>query len=215
LTPTTATRSLRSAAWFALGFAALVAAHSTLLKLPYYWDEAGYYIPAARDLYLHGSLIPVSGPSNAHPPLVMAYLALAWKIFGFSVVVTRVAMLGLATFSLAGLFRLAEKIANREVAAASVICTALYPVFFTQSSLAQVDLPAAGFCFWALAAYVDKKGWETAIWFSLAALAKETAVLVPLALLACEIIERLRRKPRELRKRFSLVQLIPVFILAA
>jgi 4-amino-4-deoxy-L-arabinose transferase-like glycosyltransferase len=212
--PTTATRSLRSVAWFAIGFAALVCAHATLLELPYYWDEAGYYIPAARDLYLHGSLIPISGPSNAHPPLVMAYLALAWKTFGFRIVVTRVAMIGLATFALAGLFRLAEKIANREVAAASVICTAMYPVFFAQSSLAQVDLPAAGFCFWALAAYFDDHPWATAVWFSLAALAKETAILVPLALLAWEIIKRLRGKSSESRKRFSIAQLLPFFILA-
>src|SRR5215471_9457756 len=59
----------------------LIAAHASLLRLPYFWDEAGYYIPAARDL-LGGSLIPHCTPSNAHPPLVMAWLALAWKILG-------------------------------------------------------------------------------------------------------------------------------------
>jgi hypothetical protein len=215
VTRQTESRSLFWVIWFALGFAALVSAHVTLLNLPYYWDEAGYYIPAARDLYLHGSLIPVSGPSNAHPPLVMAYLALVWKIFGFKIIVTRVAMISLATFSLAGLFRLAERIANREVAAASVICTALYPVFFAQSSLAQVDLPAAGLCFWGLAAYFDDRPWSTAIWFSLAALAKETAILVPLALLAWQITDWLRRKPSEPRKQLSIAQLIPFLVLAA
>ena len=85
-----ASRTLRSLLWFALGFALLALAHAPLLKLPYYWDEAGYYIPAARDLWLNGSLIPLSVPSNAHPPLVMAYLALIWKIAGYKLVVTRV-----------------------------------------------------------------------------------------------------------------------------
>ena len=61
---------------FALIFCAIFAAHAPLLRLPYYWDEAGYYIPAARDLLLTGSVIPQSIPSNAHPPLVMAWLAL-------------------------------------------------------------------------------------------------------------------------------------------
>ena len=61
-------------------FGALLALHAPLLRLPYFWDEAGYYVPAARDLLLTGSLIPHSTLSNAHPPLVMAYLALWWKL---------------------------------------------------------------------------------------------------------------------------------------
>ena len=69
---------------FALFFAGLMLLHAPLLRLPYFWDEAGYYVPAARDLFLTGSLIPRSTPSNAHPPLVMAWLALAWHIFGYS-----------------------------------------------------------------------------------------------------------------------------------
>jgi len=77
-------------------FLVVVGVHWPLLRLPYYWNEAGYYIPAARDLLLQGTLIPHSTPSNAHPPLVMAYLALAWKILGYSTVVTRTAMLALS-----------------------------------------------------------------------------------------------------------------------
>ena len=30
--------------------------HVSLLRLPYFWDEAGYYIPAARDLLLTGRI---------------------------------------------------------------------------------------------------------------------------------------------------------------
>jgi 4-amino-4-deoxy-L-arabinose transferase-like glycosyltransferase len=172
---------------FALFFLALFALHAPLLRLPYFWDEAGYYIPAARDLLLSGSLIPTSAPSNAHPPLVMAYLALDWKILGFTPVVTRTSMLLVAAFALLGVFRLAQRVANTEVAIASAICTALYPVFFTQSSLAHLDLAAAAFTFWGLLAYVEDRKPATAIWFSLAVLAKETAILAPLALFAWEL----------------------------
>ena len=167
---------------FALFFLVLLALHIPLLHLPYFWDEAGYYIPAARDLLLQGTLIPHSTPSNAHPPLVMAYLALAWKILGYAPVVTRTAMLAVAAFSLLGVFRLARRVANTEVAVASSICTALYPVFFAQSSLAHLDLAAAGLTFWGLLAYVEDRRWATVAWFSLAVLAKETAILAPLAL---------------------------------
>jgi len=165
-----------------------------VLQLPYFWDEAGYYVPAARDLLLTGSLIPHTTVSNAHPPLVMAWLALWWKLVGFAPLVTRAAMLVLAAFSLLGVFRLAEHVANTKVAIASALCTALYPVFFAQSSLAQVDLTAAGLTFWGLAAYVEGQTAATALWFTLAALTKETAILAPLALTGWEMVGLLLRK---------------------
>jgi hypothetical protein len=178
---------------FAVVFAFIFLLHVPLLQLPYFWDEAGYYAPAARDILLTGSLIPHSTVSNAHPPLVMAWLALWWKMVGYAPVVTRTAMLVLAAFSLLGVFRLAERVANTKVAIASTLCTALYPVFFAQSSLAQVDLAAAGFIFWALAAYVEGQTAAATLWFALAALTKETAILAPMALAAWEIIGLLAR----------------------
>ena len=172
---------------FAVFFLALFALHVPLLRLPYFWDEAGYYIPAARDLLLTGSLVPHSTPSNAHPPLVMACLALAWKVLGYTPLVTRTVMLLFAAWSLLGVFRLAQRVANVEVAVASSLCTGLYPVFFAQSSMALVDLAAAGFIFWGLGAYVSDRYRVAALWFSLAILAKETAILAPLALFTWEL----------------------------
>src|SRR6201984_2955389 len=121
-------------------FVAVFLLHVPLLPLPYFWDEAGYYVPAARDLLLSGSLIPHTTVSNAHPPLVMAWIALWWKFVGYHPAVARSAMLVIVAFSLVGFFRLAQRVANTEVAIASMLCTAVYPVFFAQSSLAQVDL---------------------------------------------------------------------------
>ena len=126
----------------------------------------------------------------------MAWLALAWRVFGYSTLVTRTAMLALSAFSLLGLFRLSRIAANLPVAWATTALVALYPVYFTQSSMAQVDLPAAGFTFWALAAYIEDhtaankehRPWKQVLWFSLAALAKETAILAPLALFGWELL---------------------------
>jgi len=173
---------------FAVAFVVIFLLHIPLLQLPYFWDEAGYYVPAARDILLSGSLIPHTTISNAHPPLVLAWIALWWKCFGYAPLVTRSAMLLVAAFSLLGVFRLAERVANTQVAIASTLCTALYPVFFSQSSLAQVDLAAAGLTFWGLRAYLDDRRGAVAIWFSLALLAKETAVLAPVALACWELL---------------------------
>ncbi|MBV8051873.1 MAG: glycosyltransferase family 39 protein [Acidobacteriaceae bacterium] len=174
---------------FVLFYAALLVLHIQVLHLPYFWDEAGYYIPAARDLLLTGSLIPHSTVSNAHPPLVMAYLALAWKLAGFTPLVTRSAILFISAFTLLGVFRLAQRVANTEVAMASVLCTGTYPVFFAQSSLAHLDLAAAAFTIWGLLSYVEDRSWTTAVWFSLAVLTKETAIIAPVALLAFQVIK--------------------------
>jgi hypothetical protein len=179
---------------FAVIFVIIFLLHLPLLQLPYFWDEAGYYVPAARDLLLSGSLIPHTTVSNAHPPLVMAWLAGWWKVVGFAPLVTRTAMLVVAAFSLLGVFRLAERVSNKQVAIASTICTALYPIFFAQSSLAQVDLAAAGFTFWALAAYVEGRAATTILWFALAAVTKETAILAPVALAGWEFVGLLARK---------------------
>lgn len=181
---------------FALAFVATLLLHLPLLRLPYFWDEAGYYVPAARDLLLHFQWIPTSTLTNAHPPLVMAWLALAWKILGYHALVTRIAMLLISAFALMGVFRLARQVANANVALASAIVTALFPVFFAQSSLAHVDMAAGAFTIWGLADYVRDRYPHCTMWFALAALAKETAILAPAALLLWELIGIALRKTK-------------------
>jgi len=181
---------------FAAIFVFIFLLHLPLLQLPYFWDEAGYYVPAARDILITGSPIPHSTVSNAHPPLVMAWLALWWRVVGYIPLITRTAMLSLAAFALLGVFRLAERVANIQIAIASTLCTALYPVFFAQSSLAQVDLASAGLVFWGLSAHVEGEIVATAVWLSLAGLAKETAILAPIALAGWEIVGWLVRKSK-------------------
>ena len=169
-------------------FALVFVAHVPLLTLPYYWDEAGQFIPAARDLLLTGSLIPHTTLSNAHPPLVMLWLALWWKLTVFTPPVTRTAMVGVAVFALLGLWRLSRDVASESVALATVLCVALYPVFFAQSSLVHLDMMAAALTLWGLAMYVERRPVATVIFFSLAPLAKETAIVTPMALLAWECL---------------------------
>lgn len=173
---------------YALLFTFLFVTHAPLLRLPYFWDEAGYFIPAARDLLLTGSLIPHTTLSNAHPPLVMLWLAFWWKFSAFTPAVTRTAMLMAAAFALLGLWRLSRAVVDDAVALATVLCTALYPVFFTQSSMAHLDMMAAALTLWGLAMYVERRRVAAIVFLSLAPLAKETAVVTPMALLVWELL---------------------------
>jgi len=173
---------------FSLIFTSLFLLHAPLLRLPYFWDEAGYFVPAARDLLLTGSLIPHTTLSNAHPPLVMLWLAFWWKYSGFTPAVTRTAMLLVAAFALLGVWRLARRAANDQVAIATVVCTALYPVFFTQSSMAHLDMMVCALTLWGLAMYVERRPVATVVLLALAPLAKETAIITPMALLGWELL---------------------------
>jgi hypothetical protein len=179
---------------FALIFCAIFVLHAPLLRLPYFSDEAGYFVPAARDILLHGTLIPQTTLSNGHPPLVMLWAAMWWKLSSFTPAVTRTAMLLLAAFGLLGFYRLAERAANRRVALVSLGLTALYPVIFAQSSLLQLDLGAFAFTAWAVYFYVTGRRFASIGCSALATLSKETAFIAPLALFLWEMICHLRSR---------------------
>jgi hypothetical protein len=190
----------------------VLAAHAPLLRLPYYWDEAGYYIPAAFDFFRTGSLIPFSTLSNAHPPLPSVFLAACWKLFHFAPPVTRSAMCVVAALALTAVWRLAIiTTVKAQVAAATVLLTALYPVWFAQSSLAHADLFAAAATLWALAFLLEERAWLAALCFALAALSKETPIVTPVAL---AVWTASRSGPRPGRMRTALALLSPLVPLA-
>ena len=160
----------------------LLLLHYPLLRLPYYWDEAGYYIPAALDFFRSGQLVPSATLPSGHTPLVIIYLALAWHAFGFSALVTRAAMIVVAACTLAGIYALGGRVANQEIRCWSVLLLALSPLFFAQSGLAHLDLAAGLFTLLALLALLDRRPWRFALAATCAVLSKETAVvLLPVA----------------------------------
>src|SRR5208282_5516322 len=137
--------SFKGLSAFLVTFAALLLLHLPLLGLPYHWDEAGYYIPAALDFYRSWLLIPKTTLSVGHSPLVMVYLGLVWHLFGYSVWAARAAMTLVAAATVTSLYVLGRRVANREIAAWSALLLALSPLFFAQSTLVHLDLAAALF----------------------------------------------------------------------
>ena len=188
---------------FPVIFAALYASHFSLLRLPYYWDEAGYYIPAAWDFFRTGSLIPITTISNAHPPLPSIYLALWWKTSGFDPEVAREAVLLVASLGLLAVWRLALRLTGSALVAFwTVLLTGLYPIWFAQSSLAHADIFAAACTLWGLVFVLPETGrkpWAAMLWFMAAALCKETAIAVPLTLAALSLFAGLRSTSQRFR----------------
>jgi hypothetical protein len=178
--------SANSRLTFGLGFiatfGALALLHYPLLRLPYFWDEAGYYIPAALDFFRHGLLVPQSTLRTGHTPLVSICLAIAWRFAGFSPLVTRLTMVAFAAGTLVALYALGRTLTKRETAIWACALLGLSPLFFAQSTLAFLDLPAAFTTTVALWALLRRRmGWF-AVAASFAVLTKETAVvIVPVA----------------------------------
>jgi hypothetical protein len=199
---------------FAITFAGIFLLHAPLLRLPFFWDEAGFYIPAAYDLVHTHSVIPQSTLDTGHPPLPAAYLALWFSLSGWKPAVARIAMLLLAAFALTNVFLLARRVAGTGVAVASTIATAVYPIFFVQSSLAHADLPAAAFTLWGIRLAVERRLGPSQLAFSLAVLSKETAVITPLALAIWELASATGESWLK-RFRRSLIFLTPVLPLSA
>lgn len=185
--------------WLVL-FAAVAASHLTLLRLPYYWDEGGYYIPAALDFYHHGWLIPQF--TNAHPPLPSVLLGALWHIVGLHIVATRLFVCAVAAAGLTAIFKLAQRLLSASAAISLTLLTAVYPIWFAQSTLAHADIFAAALTLWAFAVYLpatsaqQRPGHDNSLYrsrigvavlFSLAALSKETAIVEPAALIALEV----------------------------
>jgi hypothetical protein len=217
---------------YPLFFAAIYLTHWSLLRLPYFWDEAGYYIPAALDFFRTGALVPHSTLTNAHPPLPSVLLAAWWRVSGLSIPGTRAFVCMVSSAALLGIYRLTRLLTGPLLAAIVTILTALYPVWFAQSTLAHADIFAAAFSLWALSYYFQRfvsdreHMGKVAILFSLAALSKETAIVTPLALALWEIVllatekraERLREnQPETTRgsKAWAAALLTPTAPLAA
>jgi len=195
---------------YPLFFAAVYLSHLTLLRLPYFWDEAGYYIPAAWDFFRTGTLIPVTTASNAHPPLPSILLAGWWRLSGFVPSGTRTLVCIVAAAALLAVYQLARKLLGVSAAIAVTLLTAIYPIWFAQSTLAHADIFAAAFTLWGLAFYFEDIGENdlharhrlyAAVMFSLAALSKETAIITPAALACWEafLLVRDRRETGQLR----------------
>lgn len=168
--------------FFLLFAAPLFAIHLRLLDLPFYWDEHGQFIPTALDLLRTGAWVAHSTVPNVHPPGVEAYLVLWYKLFAFSIPVTRVAMLLLAALGLLITFLLAIEL-SRGTEGAPAFLPPLFliasPLFFTESMMAQLDMPAMLFTLLALLLFLKRNYVAAAAASVVLVLVKETGIVVP------------------------------------
>ncbi|MGE5567815.1 MAG: ArnT family glycosyltransferase [Rhodospirillales bacterium] len=184
--------------FFLAAFALVVfLTHAPWLDLPYHWDELGQFVPAALDLFQRGLWVPRSTVPNVHPPGLMAWLAGVWSVFGYSITVTRLAMLALASVSALLAFLLGIRLSRNAPGAPAlyaVLLLLISPLFYTQAMLAQLDLPAMLFTLWALLLFLNDRHRGAALACVPLVLMKETGLVVPAVLAAWLFFEGKRRE---------------------
>lgn len=194
---------------FLVALVAVIALHMPLLSVPFFWDELGQYVPAARDIAWGGSWIPHSAQPNIHPPLVMAYLAGVWRLFGFSIAAARLAMLLWAAAGLMATFLLAIRLCRTLPGAPAFwppVLLLIAPLFVTQSMMAQLDMPAMVLTTIVLLLFLEGRAASCLAVCMALVMVKETAAVVPV-LFAIWLY-------REGEKRRALCFLLPLLPLA-
>ncbi len=179
--------------FFLIFSAVLITIHLPLLGLPFFWDELGQFIPTALDLLRNGTWIAHSAVPNVHPPGVEAYLVLWYKLFGFSIPITRVAMLVLGSLGLLFTFLLAIEL-SRETTGTPAFLPPLFllatPLFYTQSMMAQLDMPAMVFTVLALLLFLKNNYAAAAAASVVLVLMKETGIVAPFILFVVLLFRR-------------------------
>jgi hypothetical protein len=163
----------------------LLVIHLRLLALPFFWDEHGQFIPTALDLLRTGSWIAHSTIPNVHPPGVEAYLVLWYRLVGFSIPVTRVAMLVLGALGLLVTFLLTLHLKLGRGAAPAFLASLFLlasPLFFTQSMMAELDMPAMLFTLIAILLFIRTEYAAAAAASVALVLVKESGLVVPCVL---------------------------------
>jgi hypothetical protein len=187
----------------------LLAMHLPFLTLPFHWDELGQFVPAALDLYRDGAWVPHSALPNVHPPGVMLILALVWKMFGFSILSARLTMLAIAAAGVFFSFLLAIRLARKAEGApafAAVVFLLVAPIFYTQSMMVLLDMPAMTLTVVALLLFFDERYAACAAACTALVMVKETAITTPMVFAAWLLF-------REKRYRDALYFLAPAVAL--
>lgn len=190
--------------FFPLAVAVLALLNRPVFQLPYYWDEAGSFIPAARQFGDAAGVWVSSGP------LMPLALAMLWKIFGEHVWVTRMLALALGGGVLYYTFQIGRKLWDVRVAACAALWLAITPLFLAESGLYHPQIALTFLGLWALHAFLERSWVTYAIAASAMVLVSHTGLVFLLGLCLTVLFS-------EERKRASTLAIVaaPAALLAA
>ena len=156
------------------------------LNAPFHWDVMGFAVPTAENIYHNGILIAGTG-STGHPPLFAAVLALTWKIFGKTLLVSHFMNLLFGALGLTCLFFLAHRLYGLKVAVTAALLLLFNQTFFTQVGIVYLSIPLMSLAVLTVFAYIRRTYWLYFVAATAMLLVKETSLIVLGSILIYEI----------------------------
>ncbi|MBI4009882.1 MAG: glycosyltransferase family 39 protein, partial [Candidatus Aenigmarchaeota archaeon] len=189
-----------------------------ILNTPHFWD-ATLWIKSAY-WTLNNNFNPVlpfplenGGLDTGHPPLVFLSLALAFYLFGNSLITAHFVMLLFAVITIIFTYLLASYLYDEKVGIISSLFLLFSPLFFAQSGIVSLDLPLAAFTISTIYFALRNNIIGYLISGALLALSKEPGVLTIIAILVYIFIKNYKESKQELIKK-CFIYSIPIIIFA-
>jgi hypothetical protein len=152
-------------------------------NLPYFWDAAGLVVPAAHDM-LKGGFWPLVPTHEyyAHPPLFIALVALAWRLFGDSRLVAHAVVLPFLPLAMTAIYLIGRRLHGRLVGFSAAALFGGCAVTLCEVGQVYFDLPVAAVAAFALLAWISGYPLLAGSIFAIATWMKIPAAMMPLGL---------------------------------
>lgn len=199
----------------------------TTIKTPYWWDSAGFVILGAKIILKSNfmTLDPNLAGAYPHTTLFLVLLALSWKIFGESLLVSHLLMLFFTVLLFVYMFRLAQLLTGSKwrgnlTAFLAGILLLFTPVFFAQLGIIYMEIPVTAFAVMSVYYYLRKNIPLYLLSTILMVYTKDVSVFVLLVILAFDFGKQLVYSVssdkkivwKDYLKRLALLGL-PIFVL--
>jgi hypothetical protein len=189
--------------------------------LPYWWDSAGFVVQSAYR-FLDTNFFPLTSEFTdfAHPTLFIVLLALLWKIFGESLLISHIYSLVFTALAVTGMYAVGKEIFpgkhRRIMSFLGGMLLLFSPIFLAQVGIIYMEIPLAALALWSYYFFLKQRFISYTVTASLMVLMKETGVLFVIVLFVVHLISQWRKRKRNsLRLNEFVYLLLPVGILAA
>lgn len=167
-------------------------------SIPYWWDSAGYIVVGARNLIASNFWpLDVGIPgAYAHPILFPLLIAVLWKVFGESLLLSHLVNLFFSGLLLTYVFLLGRQLTGNKLHGAFIGAIAgmlllFTPLFYAQLGIIYLEIPATAFAVMTVYYFLKRQFVPYLIASVLMLLIKEVAVFVILVLLFVLTLETL------------------------
>jgi 4-amino-4-deoxy-L-arabinose transferase-like glycosyltransferase len=181
--------------------------------VPYWWDSAGFVMQTAHWFYI-GHLWPLTSTYTdfAHPTLLSILLAISWKLFGNSLLISHIISLCFTLLAVIytyfiGKTLFKDKLLGNLVGFCSGLLLLATPVFLAQVGIIYLEIPIAGLAAASYYYYLHRQYGRFAIFATLMVLMKEVTFIIALLFFVLSFVSVVKK-----RKKLSIKAFRPVLL---